>query len=99
MTRTLLAALITLGDPRRLTGGYLFHRRIAELAPAHNARLEFVSVPERPFPLGVIDAPRVLERARRIRPDALVLDSIAAAFLGPRLAIRAPRVPLLGMLH
>ena len=33
MTRTLRAVLVTLGDPRRLTGGYLFHRRLAELAP------------------------------------------------------------------
>src|SRR5215207_5736591 len=99
MTRTVLAALITLGDPGRLTGGYLFHRRIAELAPAHNARLEFVSVPERPFPIGIADGSRVLATATRIGADALVLDSIAAAFLGPWLTIRAPTRPLLGMLH
>jgi hypothetical protein len=35
MTRTLVAALLTLGDPARLTDGYLFHRRIATIeAPA-----------------------------------------------------------------
>ena len=57
MTRTLLAALITLGDPGRLTGGYLYHRRLAELAPRHEARLDFVSFPDRPFPLAILDGP------------------------------------------
>jgi glycosyltransferase involved in cell wall biosynthesis len=99
MTRTLLAALITLGDPGQLTGGYLFHRRIAELAPAHDARIEFVSVPQRAFPLACVDAPRVLARASAVGADAIVLDSIAAAFVGPWLAVRDPQLPLLGMLH
>jgi glycosyltransferase involved in cell wall biosynthesis len=95
----LRTALITLGDPGRLTGGYLFHRRLAELAPAHNARLEFVSFPERTFPLAVLDAPRVLTSVRRMRADIIVLDSIAAAFLGPSLVVYQPPVPLVGMLH
>jgi glycosyltransferase involved in cell wall biosynthesis len=99
MTRTLSAVLITLGDPGRLTGGYLFHRRLAELAPAHDARLEFVSFPDRPFPLAILDAPRVMAAAARRAPDVLVLDSIAAAFLGPLLVPRAPPAPLVGMLH
>src|SRR6266536_2205820 len=30
MTRTLLVRLITLGDPERLSGGYLYHRRLAQ---------------------------------------------------------------------
>src|SRR5919202_3437092 len=99
MTRTLVAALITLGDPNTLTGGYLFHRRLAELAPAEQARLAFVSFPHRPFPLAVADAPRVFAAASALRPDVLVLDSIAAAFAGPWLAVRPPRTPLVGMLH
>ncbi|MBV9171809.1 MAG: glycosyltransferase family 4 protein [Chloroflexi bacterium] len=53
--------------------------------------------------MAVIDAPRVLSAAVRQRPDVLVLDSIAAAFCGPylalRLALRRPRVPIVGMLH
>lgn len=100
MTRTLLrAVLITLGDPGRLTGGYLFHRRLAELAPAHAAELEFVSFAERPFPLAGAQARRVLSAAARRRPDVLVLDSIAAAFVGPWLVLREPSVPVVGMLH
>ncbi|HEX5502772.1 MAG TPA: glycosyltransferase family 4 protein, partial [Thermomicrobiales bacterium] len=99
MTRTLLAALLTLGDPGRLTGGYLYHRRLAELAPRHGARLTFVSFPERPFPLAALDAGRVLRRAARTGADVLVLDSIVAAFLGPRLLARPQATPLVGMLH
>jgi glycosyltransferase involved in cell wall biosynthesis len=99
MTRTLVIALLTLGDPGRLTGGYLYHRRMAEAAHRHGARIEFISFPERPFPLAALDAPAVLRRARASGARALVLDSIAAAFLGPWLVQRRPSVPLLAMLH
>src|SRR5205085_8716010 len=67
MTRTLQAALLTLGDPGRLTGGYLYHRRMAEAAPRYDARLDFVSFPERPFPLAALAAPLVLRRAEKVR--------------------------------
>src|SRR5919198_2799902 len=99
MTRTLVVALVTLGDPGRLTGGYLYHRRMAEMAPRHSARVEFVSFPERPFPLVALEAPLVLRRARRLGARLLLLDSIAAAFLGPWLLVRQPAMPLVGMLH
>ena len=99
MTRTLVATLITLGDPERLTGGYLYHRRMAELAPRHGARLEFTAFPERLFPLSSLEAAAVLRVARAQGARALVLDSIAAAFLGPRFALRAPPLPVVGMLH
>jgi glycosyltransferase involved in cell wall biosynthesis len=95
MTRTLRAVLITLGDPTQLTGGYLFHQRLAELAPAHAATLEFVSFPERPFPLGVVDARMVIRDVEARRPDAAVMDSIVAWCL----ALAGPSVPMLGMLH
>ncbi|MCC6180188.1 MAG: glycosyltransferase family 4 protein [Chloroflexi bacterium] len=102
MTRTLTVALLTLGDPGRLTGGYLYHRRMAELAPRHAARLAFVSFPERPFPLAALDAPAVLRRARALGAQALVVDSIVAAFLGPWLTARQNWMsgpPLVAMLH
>jgi glycosyltransferase involved in cell wall biosynthesis len=95
----LVIALLTLGNPDRLTGGYLYHRRMAELASQHNARIAFVSFPERPFPLATLDAPLVLRRTLLLGAQALVLDSIAAAFLGPWLVLWRPPVPLIGMLH
>ncbi len=99
MTRTLAIALLTLGDPTTLTGGYLFHQRLAELAPEHGAMINFVSFPHRPFPLAALDARSVLRQAAARDADVLVLDSIAAAFIGPALLVRPPAVPLVGMLH
>jgi glycosyltransferase involved in cell wall biosynthesis len=99
MTRTLVVGLLTLGDPGQLTGGYLYHQRLAQLAPRHQARIAFLSSPERRFPLGLLDGPRLLRHAGRLGAAALVLDSIAAASLGPWLLARPPAAPLLGMLH
>jgi glycosyltransferase involved in cell wall biosynthesis len=95
MTRILTVSLVTLGDPGRLTGGYRYHRRMAELAPACGASVDFVSFPDRPFPLPALAGPAVLGQARA---DVLVLDSIAAAFLGPWLRRRRGR-PVVGSLH
>ena len=95
MTRTLRAVLVTLGDPTQLTGGYLFHQRLAELAPAHAATLGFVSFSERRFPLGILEARAVIREADSRGPDAVIIDSIVAWCL----AFVAPSVPTLGMLH
>jgi glycosyltransferase involved in cell wall biosynthesis len=95
----LMVSLITLGDPGTLTGGYLYHRRIAALAPRFGARVQFVSVPAAPFPLPVAAGPLVLRRLARQRPDVLLLDSIAAGYLGPWLPARRPRSPVVAILH
>jgi glycosyltransferase involved in cell wall biosynthesis len=95
MTRILTVSLVTLGDPGRLTGGYRYHRRMAELAPGCGASVRFVSFPDLPFPLPTLAGPAVLGQTRA---DVVVLDSIAAAFLGPWLR-RRPRTPLVGSLH
>jgi glycosyltransferase involved in cell wall biosynthesis len=101
MTRTLLAVLLTLGDPGKLTGGYLYHRRLTELAPKHAARLELVSVPERNFlqPLAVVQGREIMRQLATSGADVIVLDSIAAAFVGLWLSQRAPPLPMVGMLH
>jgi glycosyltransferase involved in cell wall biosynthesis len=96
MTRTQLA-LLTLGDPARVTGGYLFHRRLADRAPDHDMVIEFVSVPDLPFALALLTGPRWLRQPMLRRADALVLDSIAAAPAAPWLG-RLP-MPIVGMLH
>jgi glycosyltransferase involved in cell wall biosynthesis len=77
----LRVSLITLGDPDRLTGGYLFHRRMATAASDHDATLTFVSCPDRAFPLGVADGSGVLRRAAAA--DVVAVDSIAAWVLAP----------------
>ena len=92
-----MLCLVTLGDPRRLTGGYLYHLRMAAAAPRHGARIVFRSFPARPFPLPALAAPRVLGRGVGAR--AILLDSIAAAFAAPWLALRSPSTPVIGVLH
>jgi glycosyltransferase involved in cell wall biosynthesis len=99
----LAVSLVTLGSPEQLTGGYLYHRRMAELAPQHDARLDLLEVPALPFPLPAASAGRVVQRAARA--DVLVVDSIAAAFVAPwRVLRRRPAVsrrspPVAAMLH
>src|SRR5688500_12508844 len=73
----LTVSLVTLGDPSTLTGGYLYHQRVASLAPRHGASVQFVSVPPWPFPLGGLAGPAVLAEVHRQRPDILLMDSIA----------------------
>ena len=84
--RTMLTiCLITLGDPATLTGGYRYHRRMAELAAGNDARLTFASLPPRlPFRHGR----RVLRAAAQA--DVVLVDSIAAAYLAPWIALRRP---------
>jgi glycosyltransferase involved in cell wall biosynthesis len=92
----LAVCLVTLGSPEQLTGGYLYHRRMADLAPRHDAHLDLVSVPALPVPLPAAGAGRALRRAAHA--DVLVIDSIAAAFVAPWRLPR-PRRPLAAMLH
>jgi glycosyltransferase involved in cell wall biosynthesis len=95
----LMVSLVTLGDPGTLTGGYLYHRRIAALAPRFGVRVGFVCVPEAPFPLPLAAGPLVLRRLTRRRPDVVLLDSIAAGYLAPWLPARRPRAPVAAILH
>jgi glycosyltransferase involved in cell wall biosynthesis len=89
----LLASLVTLGSPHQLTGGYLYHLRLAELAPRHGARIDLVSVPALPFPLPAAFGRRPLRRAAA--GDVVVVDSIAAAYVAPW----RPAPPVVAVLH
>jgi glycosyltransferase involved in cell wall biosynthesis len=82
----LTVCLITLGDPATLTGGYRYHRRMAELAAHNDARLSFASLPSR---LAFMYGRQVLRTASQA--DVVLIDSIAAAFLAPWIAVRQPR--------
>ena len=95
----LVLPLITLGDPGRLSGGYLYHLRMSEAAPAHQARIIFLSFPEWPFPLPALRGAVVLRRSEELRASAVLVDSIAAALVAPALATQRLRVPLIAVLH
>jgi glycosyltransferase involved in cell wall biosynthesis len=97
--RMLEISLLTLGDPETLTGGYLYHRRMAEAAPTHGARLSFLSIPERYLGAGALAARRLLQSAAA-DCDVVVLDSIVAAHVGawPAKSV-ACGPPLVAMVH
>jgi glycosyltransferase involved in cell wall biosynthesis len=95
----LSASFVTLGDPSQLTGGYLYHRRMAEAARSHRAQVRFVSFPAWPFPLPAAHSGAVLRQACSPGTDVVVLDSIAAAFLAPQLALQPPVIPYVAILH
>lgn len=88
-----------MGDPDTSTGGYLYHRRMADAAPQHDARLSFVSFPDRPFPLPLLWGRGVTARMRQQGSDVVVVDSIAAAFLAPWLNRLTTGSPVVAMLH
>ena len=77
----LVASLLTLGSPEQLTGGYLYHLRLAELAPRHGARIDLMSLPLLPFPLPAAFGGRLRRRVEG--SDVVVVDSIAAAYVAP----------------
>jgi glycosyltransferase involved in cell wall biosynthesis len=95
----LVLPLLTLGDPQGLSGGYLYHQRMAEAAPLHDATIMFLSFPERRFPAAAFAASRLFADARSLGADAVLLDSIVAAVAAPWLAARRSPAPVVGVLH
>jgi glycosyltransferase involved in cell wall biosynthesis len=91
-------ALLTLGDPFRLSGGYLYHLRMAAMAPRHGYQVCFFTLPDRRFPAPALSADWALKRMRSWHADAMVLDSIVAAYLA--FAPTGSRAtPIIGSLH
>jgi glycosyltransferase involved in cell wall biosynthesis len=88
-------ALVTLGNPEKQTGGYLYHRRLRDAAPRYGAEVRFLSFPDRPFPLPVLSGRSMIARASEA--DVIVIDSIVAAFAGPWL--KSAEQPIIAMIH
>jgi glycosyltransferase involved in cell wall biosynthesis len=83
---TLVVSLVTRGSPAQLTGGHLYHRRMAEAAPARDATVQFVTLSRWQNPL---------PRSRGV----VVVDSITAWSVAPWVVLRRPDRPLAAMLH
>ena len=94
---TFTVSLVTVGDPDTMTGGYLYHRRVADRAAANDARIDFRSLPTSRFPLPLLAGRALVRRLARERPDVVLLDSIAAAYVGPFLGSALP--PVVAILH
>ena len=93
----LAVSLLTLGSPSQLTGGYLYHQRMAAAAPAHGAEVRFVSFPDLPFPLPALWSRAVVREASGA--DVVLVDSIAAAYVAPALRVASPARPLVAVVH
>lgn len=89
-------SLVTQGDPDQVSGGYLYQRRVADLAPSHGAEIRFVSLPSRRYPTATFDVGRVLRDAADA--DVVVVDSLASNTLGPWMARGLDR-PLVASVH
>lgn len=95
----LTVSLVTLGSPDRLTGGYLYHRRLADAAYRHGAQMSFACFPFGSFPYAAGRAGRVMAEAQRGTADIVVVDSIVAALLAPWLRLHRLVRPMVAMLH
>lgn len=89
-------SLVTLGDPARRTGGYRYHRMMAAAAADHRASVRFERIPALAWPLPALAGARAL-RAAAEGSDAILLDSIAAAFVAPWIA--RLRTPVVAVVH
>ena len=88
--------LLTLGDPDRRTGGYRYHRMMASAARDQGAEIRFERLPSLPWPVPALPAARTL-RAAAEGSDAILLDSIAAAFAAPWMD--GVRTPVVAVVH
>jgi glycosyltransferase involved in cell wall biosynthesis len=89
-------SLVTLGDPDQRTGGYRYHRMMAAAAADHGASVRTKSLPALPWPVPALAWARAL-RATAEDTDAILLDSIAAAFAAPWIA--RLRTPIVAVVH
>ncbi|HEU4842366.1 MAG TPA: glycosyltransferase family 4 protein [Ilumatobacteraceae bacterium] len=78
-------ALLTRGSPQAISGGFLYHRRLADRAPAHGAVISFGQESWR-------WSPRRLD-------DVVVVDSIAAWRMLPAVVRWRRRVPFVAIVH
>ena len=92
----LRVALLTRGDPGRLTGGHLYNARMAKAAPRNGARIEILALKNPTFPLPPRLGTESLDRLEAA--DLLLVDSIAAAQSGD-LIRKLPAGRTLALLH
>ena len=97
MAASLRLSLVTEGDPSQLTGGHLYHQRLAQAAPAQKFALKTVALTARPFLPSLLSAPEL--RKALVDADALLVDSLVAARLARVAGSLARRTALLAIVH
>jgi glycosyltransferase involved in cell wall biosynthesis len=82
----LVVSLVTRGSPAQVTGGHLFHRRMAEAAPARDAAIEFLSA-------------SAFRNPWRHARGIVLVDSITAWSVAPWMKLGRYRGPFAAILH
>ncbi|HEX4538738.1 MAG TPA: glycosyltransferase family 4 protein [Acidimicrobiales bacterium] len=82
-----------------MTGGYLYHRRLADVAPRYGGEIRFVSFSDGLVLAAARRAGEVMARARSRGADLIVVDSIVASLLAPWLATHRLGLPMVAILH
>lgn len=97
MVASLRLSLVTEGDPSQLTGGHLYHQRLAQAAPAQKIALKTVALPARSFLPSLLSAPEL--KKALVDADALLVDGLVAARLARVAGSLARRTALLAIVH
>jgi len=90
---------LTVGDPARLTGGYLYHRELFARLASRGVAVEQVVACGAGLEEQLAAAPDLGARVDPLRYDALVVDALARAVAAPWLDGWRARRPLVAMVH
>jgi glycosyltransferase involved in cell wall biosynthesis len=92
-------AFITVGDPSRLTGGYLYHRELFARLRAGGITVEEIVAAPADLPAQLAAVAAVGRDVDPERYDLLVVDALARAVCAPWLDQWRLRRPLVAMIH
>lgn len=92
-------AFLTVGDPQRLTGGYLYHREIFARLRAHGVTIDQIVASGAGLEAQLTAAPGLGAQLNPLRYDAIVVDALARAVAAPWLDRWRAQRPLLAMVH
>lgn len=92
-------AFLTVGDPNRLTGGYLYHREVFRRWRAQGHRVDEIVLGPADVAGQLAAAPYVGAWVGVDRYDAIIIDALARAVVAPWLEHWRTRRPLLALIH
>ncbi len=92
-------AFLTVGDPNRLTGGYLYHREVFRRWRAAGHQLDEIVLSEAAISAQLAVAPTAVERIEVERYDTIMIDALARAAVAPWIDHWRARRPLIALIH
>ncbi len=94
-------ALALYGHLEWVSGGFLYDRRLVEHLHSRGTVVEVISLPWRPYPLGLLDnlSPWLRRRLTESRADILLQDELAHPSLFRLNRRLTPRRPLVAIVH